>query len=220
MTNNVVAATIERTIKRGVEKYLQMATKYSTVQNATVGYPLLVGEPIYGDEKSSDTEFISLALTVVFLYYLASFLAATTMVSYRVCNIAVRDYVAGVRFIESILSQMIVYGLLLIVESILMYIVLTTLIRNLIMSIAWHYLTLVIFAQVWCGLCFGFFVASVTKSGVQAGCIVFCCLSASMILCGVLWPLNGQPDWLLTIVNLLPHTFTILGVNFQVCYGL
>lgn len=42
MTNNVVAATIERTIKRGVEKYLQMATKYSTVQNATVGYPLLV----------------------------------------------------------------------------------------------------------------------------------------------------------------------------------
>ncbi|KAI4460755.1 atp-binding cassette sub-family h member 1 [Holotrichia oblita] len=115
MTNKVVATTIERAIKRAVEKYLQMATKQSTVQNATVGYPMVVsintklgklfgfanfrysqvGKPIFGDENSADTEFICLALTVVFLYYLASFLAATTMVSYRVGHLAVRDYVAG-----------------------------------------------------------------------------------------------------------------------------
>lgn len=71
-----------------------------------------VGEPIYGDEKSSDTEFISLALTVVFLYYLASFLAATTMVSYRVCNIAVRDYVAGDIFtsISYLLNKAVTWG--------------------------------------------------------------------------------------------------------------
>ncbi|GJQ75809.1 hypothetical protein Trydic_g17878 [Trypoxylus dichotomus] len=212
MTNRIVASAIEHTIKRAVEKYLEKATNDSSVTNATIGYPLRVGKPIFGDNNSADTEFICLGLTVVFLYHLASFLAAVTMVTYRVWNIAIRDYIAGVRIIESILSQMIVYGILLFIEAFLMYAVLS-LIRNLSISSALPYLALVIFVQIWCGLCFGFFIASLTRTGVQAGCVVFCCLCASIILCGVLWPLNGQPQWLLTIVKFLPHTQAIVAIS-------
>lgn len=52
------------------------------------------------------------------------------------------------------LSQMVVYGVLLLIEAVLMYMVLI-LIRNMPMKGSLPYLALVVIVQIWCGLCFG-----------------------------------------------------------------
>lgn len=43
MTSRILANTIEHEIKRAVEKYLEMATSDTKIQNATIGYPMRVG---------------------------------------------------------------------------------------------------------------------------------------------------------------------------------
>lgn len=172
MTSRIIANAIEGAVKTAVEEYLRRATMGTKIQNATIGYPMKVANPLFGQMTSSDTDFIATGFATNILYHLAAFLAATTLVSDRSKHLAIRDYLVGVRLIEVVLSQMVIYGILIVLETIIIFSTIST-IRNIPIKETALCLILTMLLQIWCGLCFGFLVANLTNTSVQAGFIIF-----------------------------------------------
>ncbi|XP_022917536.1 ABC transporter G family member 20-like isoform X2 [Onthophagus taurus] len=218
-TSSIIASTIEHYTKQAVEEYLNEATKNTSVQNANIGYPLKVGVPLYG-RTHTESEYIANGMAVVLLYHLAAFIASYVLISHRESHMLTRDYVAGVRWSETVLSQLIIYGVLLIIEGLLMYGILIWINNDTNQMLGSHYVLyshvlLVLLLQIWCGLCLGILIANIVRDNVHAGIAIFCFLLMTIFLCGIIWPLNGLPDWLVTIVKYFPQTQAIFLIR---CY--
>ncbi|KAF2903929.1 hypothetical protein ILUMI_02244 [Ignelater luminosus] len=212
LTSRIVANTIESTIKHGIEVYLRKATKGTQVEDAGSGYPLQVSDPIFGSQYTTDTEYMAPGLALIFIYHSAAFLAAITLVTDRVNKLTQRNYLAGVHLEETVLSHMIVYGIITLIQAVLLFAVLLV-VFNMSNKGSLLYVSVIILIQVWCGISFGIFVSMISKTGVAAGLWIFCCVVATFILCGVHWPLDGLPHDLHMIIQFLPQTKAIEGVR-------
>ncbi len=101
-------------IKNVFELYLKLING----KNET-SYPIKYEKPIYGNDKPVFTHFMApgIALSVIFFMSVAS--TASNFVLERRLGLSERSYLSGVRTIEILLSQLIVYSLLMIIQVII-----------------------------------------------------------------------------------------------------
>jgi len=64
------------------------------------------------------------------------------------------------------------------------------------------------------GMSFGFFLSTVVNTSADAVKIsIGTCLN-HLLLCGILWPLEGMPRrWMMTVARTLPHTEAVQGMR-------
>lgn len=101
-------------IKKVIEQYIKLVTD----KNET-SYPIKYEKPIYGSEKPVFTYFMApgIALSVIFFMSVAS--TASNFVLERRLGLSERSYLSGVRTIEILLSQLIVYSILMVVQVVI-----------------------------------------------------------------------------------------------------
>ncbi|CAF1648649.1 unnamed protein product, partial [Didymodactylos carnosus] len=106
---------------------------------------------------------------------------------------------------EIIFSQMIVHSVVLIIQiSIVLFTALHVYkipcMGNLI------YVALLCFAQGFCGMTFGLVVSSIFVTEINAHQVTISTFYPVLLLCGILWPLEGQPLGMRKITTWLPMT--------------
>lgn len=61
---------------------------------------------------------------------------------------------------------------------------------------------------------FGFFLSTICNTSTDAMKLSIGACFPHMLLCGIIWPLEGMPQaWMVTFVRLLPHTMTVQAMR-------
>ena len=161
---------------------------------------LKVEKPVYGEETSVFTNFMApgIALSVIFFMSVAS--TASNFVLERRLGLTERSFLAGVRTLELLLSQLVVYSALMLVQ-VLIIICLLFGVLQLPLKGSLLLLVLLIYSQGFCGLCYGLCLASIIHCEETVIQVTLASFYPVLLLSGIIWPIEAQPMWLKTYVS-------------------
>jgi len=161
-TKNQISYTIQdqivESLKNVTLKYLNLFKPYNKTD-----YPFIFENKNYNEDKSSFTDYMApgIALSVIFFLSVAS--TASNYVLERQLGLIERSHLAGVKIIELLFSQLIIYSVLMIAQIFIVLVLLYFLLDIEIKINSIPLMISLIFSQGFCGLCYGLFLASVNN---------------------------------------------------------
>nr|QUF59475.1 ATP-binding cassette transporter Abch-like2 [Brachionus angularis] len=176
-------------------------------QNNKNMYPIIFEKPVYGENEPIFTNFMApgVALSVIFFISVAS--TASNFEFERRVGLTERAYLSGLRTIELLLSQLIVYSILMVIQVFLILVLLFVFLK-LPLKGSIILLIILLFSQGFCGLSYGLSLASIFHGEETVIQVTLASFYPVLLMSGIIWPLEAQPDWLKNFVSqFLPLTY-------------
>uniref|UniRef100_A0A336MEP9 CSON012244 protein n=1 Tax=Culicoides sonorensis TaxID=179676 RepID=A0A336MEP9_CULSO len=183
------------------------------------GYPKALGnvpitfmEPVYGSLNEEFTEFMAPGVVMTMIFFLATLVTSTIFINDRLEGIWDRTLVAGIRPLEMLLAHIITQTLVMLIQCMeiifLAGVVFGTANNGNDFTVIFL-LMLLGFA----GMCFGLFISIFCDSHTMANFMATGSFYPMIILCGIMWPLEGMPEILRYFAYLLPFTIPSISVR-------
>ncbi|XP_075986626.1 ABC transporter oskyddad [Anticarsia gemmatalis] len=169
--------------------------------------PVHFNKPLYGLEVPNFTDFAGPGVILTIVFFLAVALTSGSMLAERNEGILERSLVSGITGTEILFSHVIVQMLIMFLQS-GMVLLLGFLVFGLTMQgpVGW-----VIFLTVLTGLCgmtFGFVVSCLCDTDRTATYLALGSFLPMVLLCGIIWPIEGMHIILQWISYVLPLTLS------------
>ncbi|KAJ9578930.1 hypothetical protein L9F63_024960, partial [Diploptera punctata] len=155
-------------------------------------FPIQYNDPVYGDGNQNYAEFITPGLIVTMLFFLATSITSTIIITERNEGVWDRSLVAGVKSWEILFSHIITQTFCMIVQLIIVLIFTFGVFK--VPCLGDFYTTMfLLFLQGFCGMCFGFLVSALcdnitTGTYLALGSFyptIFLCVIKSSIKLGI-----------------------------------
>lgn len=116
-----------------------------------------------------------------------------------------RSWVAGVTTIE-IMSAHVTAKLLIMIVQITILIIIANLVFDVTMKGSNFISALILLLQGFCGMSYGLAISSAAEDETSVLQIAIGSVFPSLLLSGIIWPLEGMPSWVRFISNFSPLT--------------
>ncbi|XP_047035914.1 ABC transporter G family member 20 isoform X3 [Helicoverpa zea] len=167
--------------------------------------PIDFMDPIYGNKNPSFTDFVAPGVILTIVFFLAVALTSSALIVERMEGLLDRSWVAGVSPGEILFSHVVTQFVVMCGQTALVLIFMISVFGvknngNIVFVIM---LTLL---QGLCGMCFGFVISAACELERNAIQLALGSFYPTLLLSGVIWPIEGMP-WVLRYVSLcLPLT--------------
>nr|ULR57033.1 ATP-binding cassette transporter CL2487C2 [Spodoptera frugiperda] len=205
MSNQQIGLMLNRDIQfsyRDFAKDLLQTCEY----NPKLGdIPIDFMDPIYGNKNPSFTDFVAPGVILTIVFFLAVALTSSALIVERMEGLLDRSWVAGVSPGEILFSHVVTQFVVMCGQTALVLIFMISVFGvknngNIVFVIM---LTLL---QGLCGMCFGFVISAACELERNAIQLALGSFYPTLLLSGVIWPIEGMP-WVLRYVSLcLPLT--------------
>ncbi|XP_065916588.1 ABC transporter G family member 20-like isoform X1 [Dysidea avara] len=191
--------------------------------NSTALYSLNVDlnvtEIVYGNSDFTFKDFFAPGSAVIVLFGRAMLLSAASVIQERKEGMLDRTYVAGVTITEVILSELLLYSLLSIVDVVIVVAIVFG-----IFDVEQHGNIALASFIFWLislsGLTAGLLISVVSQSMVDIIFLGSMCSNVPCFLSGVFWPLEGLPSGIRWVSNFMPITYGVIALKGVVSKGM
>lgn len=193
-----------------VYAFQNFATGLATVCNYStkvVTPPIRFNTPVYGPVVPNFTDFAAPGVILTIIFFLAVALTSGAMLIERNEGLLERGLVSGVTGIEILLAHVICQFLIMVFQS-FMVIVMALLVFDITNHGDIWLVTLLTCLTGLCGMCFGFVVSCVTDSERNATYLAMGSFLPIVMLCGIIWPVEGMHTIVRAISFILPLTLS------------
>ncbi|XP_026316608.1 ABC transporter G family member 23 isoform X1 [Hyposmocoma kahamanoa] len=212
MSNQQIGLMLNRDISFSYRDFAQDLLK-SCDYNPKIGdIPIDFMEPIYGDTNPSFTDFVAPGVILTIVFFLAVALTSSALIVERTEGLLDRSWVAGVSPGEILFSHVVTQFVVMCGQTalVLVFMILVFGVKcngNVVFVIM---LTLM---QGLCGMCFGFVISAACELERNAIQLALGSFYPTLLLSGVIWPIEGMP-WVLRYVSLcLPLTLATTSLR-------
>lgn len=167
--------------------------------------PIDFMDPIYGSKNPSFTDFVAPGVILTIVFFLAVALTSSALIVERMEGLLDRSWVAGVSPGEILFSHVVTQFVVMCGQTALVLIFMISVFGvknngNII------YVVMLTLLQGLCGMCFGFVISAACELERNAIQLALGSFYPTLLLSGVIWPIEGMP-WILRYVSLcLPLT--------------
>ncbi|KAJ0170681.1 hypothetical protein K1T71_013453 [Dendrolimus kikuchii] len=205
MSNQQIGLMLNRDIQfsyRDFAKNLLETCRY----NPKLGdIPIDFMDPIYGNKNPSFTDFVAPGVILTIVFFLAVALTSSALIVERMEGLLDRSWVAGVSPGEILFSHVVTQFVVMCGQTALVLIFMISVFGvknngNIVFVI------MITLLQGLCGMCFGFVISAACELERNAIQLALGSFYPTLLLSGVIWPIEGMP-WILRYVSLcLPLT--------------
>ncbi|KAL3270034.1 hypothetical protein HHI36_009090 [Cryptolaemus montrouzieri] len=167
--------------------------------------PVHFFEPIYGEEGDHFTEFMTPGVLLTLAFFSGALLTSQIILTDKLEGVWDRSAVAGVSSVEILLTHFIIQFCILLVQNLEIF-GLTFFYFGLTSVGSLWTIFLIIILQGVTGMAYGFWISVVSYNHSMANIVTTGTFYPMILLCGLLWPLEGQPKILRMVSNCLPFT--------------
>ncbi|XP_065372469.1 ABC transporter G family member 23 isoform X2 [Calliphora vicina] len=205
MSNQQIGVMLNRDIQLAYRDFA-MGLLDQCGNNPKLGdVPIQFKEPIYGTMNPSFTDFVAPGVILTIVFFLAVALTSSALIIERTEGLLDRSWVAGVTPAEILFSHVITQFVVMCGQTTLVLVFMLVVFGvtnngDLIWVIV---LTLL---QGMCGMCFGFLISSICELERNAIQLALGSFYPTLLLSGVIWPIEGMPIVLKYISLCLPLT--------------
>nr|CAD7448675.1 unnamed protein product [Timema bartmani] len=174
--------------------------------------------PIYGSNEPSFTDFVAPGVILTIVFFLAVALTSSALIIERTEGLLDRSWVAGVTPFEILFSHVMTQFVVMCGQTalvlIFMILVFGVQCKGDIVSVV--VLTIL---QGLCGMCFGFVISAICELERNAIQLALGSFYPTLLLSGVIWPVEGMPCVLRYISLGLPLTLATTSLRSMLTRG-
>jgi len=181
--------------------------------------PVIIETPIYGDMHPTFTNFMAPGIIITIVYFLASGLTALSFVIEKKEGLLGRSLVAGVSAPEILLAHILTQLMVMLVQVGILLVFALLVFRILAHGPVIYVIILALF-QGFTGMALGFLVSALCELETNAIQLTLGLVYPTLMLSGVIWPIQGMPTWLGYISRGLPLTMPVEAMRSILSRGL
>ncbi|XP_028899299.1 ABC transporter G family member 23 isoform X1 [Zeugodacus cucurbitae] len=174
--------------------------------------PIQFKQPIYGTMNPSFTDFVAPGVILTIVFFLAVALTSSALIIERTEGLLDRSWVAGVTPSEILFSHVITQFVVMCGQTTLVLIFMLV-VFGVTNNGALGWVVVITLLQGLCGMCFGFLISSVCELERNAIQLALGSFYPTLLLSGVIWPIEGMPIVLRYISLCLPLTLATTSLR-------
>nr|XP_050869462.1 ABC transporter G family member 20 [Vespula vulgaris] len=218
MSNQQIGQLLQRNI---LYSYLDFAREITIACNYSeklTNIPLDFRTPIYGPLDPNFTDFAAPGIILTIIFFLSVALTSGAMLLERNEGLLERSLVSGVTGPEILFGQVITQFMVMTGQTI-MVLIFTFAVFKLTCegNIGWVSLLTILTGL--CGMCFGFVIACFCENERSATYVAMGSFLPIVMLCGIIWPVEGMHPVLRYISFVLPLTKSTESMRTMLARG-
>ncbi|KAG5345492.1 ABCGN protein, partial [Acromyrmex charruanus] len=218
MSNQQVGLMLARNLQYTYRDFAKNLLS-SCEQNAKLAdVPIQFKEPIYGTNEPSFTDFVAPGVILTIVFFLAVALTSSALIIERMEGLLDRSWVAGVSPGEILFSHVITQFVVMCGQTALVLIFMILVFGvECKGDIGWVIILTIL--QGLCGMCFGFVISAICELERNAIQLALGSFYPTLLLSGVIWPVEGMPTILRYISQGLPLTMATTALRSMLTRG-
>ncbi|XP_032597380.1 ABC transporter G family member 23 isoform X2 [Drosophila grimshawi] len=205
MSNQQIGVMLNRDIQLAYRDFA-MGLLGQCGNNPKLGdVPIQFREPIYGTMNPSFTDFVAPGVILTIVFFLAVALTSSALIIERTEGLLDRSWVAGVSPGEILFSHVITQFVVMCGQTTLVLIFMLV-VFGVTNNGDLFWVIVLTLLQGMCGMCFGFLISSICELERNAIQLALGSFYPTLLLSGVIWPIEGMPVVLRYISLCLPLT--------------
>ncbi|CAG9569139.1 unnamed protein product [Danaus chrysippus] len=212
MTDHQISHFIKMQLHKAYEQFARRTMAACGKNEDLVQIPVRFEEPIYGSMNTEVVAYMAPGVMVTIIFFLAAIITSTLMISDRLEGVWERSAVAGVRPKEMLHVHITLQSLVILVQTFEMMIVAFMGYKLPFNGSLWTCGAL-LFLQGLGGMCYGFLLSVLCSSFTVSFFIATGSFYPMILLCGILWPLEGMPEALRLFSLALPFTLPSISLR-------
>ncbi|PZC80665.1 hypothetical protein B5X24_HaOG200341 [Helicoverpa armigera] len=205
MTNHQISNFMKSQLHKAYESFTRRAMKACGRPENLVQIPVHFQKPVYGKSEPQVVSFMAPGILITIIFFLSAIVTSTLMISDRLEGVWERSAVAGVKPKEMLNVHITLQSTIIFVQTIEMMAL--AFIGYGIPSVGSKLICgLLLFLQGICGMCYGFLLSVYCPSHTMSFFVATGSFYPMILLCGILWPLEGMSYTLRIIALTLPFT--------------
>ncbi|XP_059468447.1 ABC transporter G family member 23-like [Neocloeon triangulifer] len=205
MSDRQIGLLLKKQILDSYKKFFKELLSDCELNHKYGEVPIQFKPPIYGVEYPSYTMFMAPGVILTVVFFLSTGITCTTMISEVHEGIWDRALVTGITASEILLSHVLTQMLVLFAQTI-ECLLLSFLLFGMTSNGSIILVTLLTVLEGFCGMCFGFLISIVCENISAANYLSIGSFYPMILLCGIVWPLEGMPSGLRAFSLQLPLT--------------
>ncbi|CAH2004702.1 unnamed protein product [Acanthoscelides obtectus] len=212
MSNQQIGITLQRDLQLSYQNFTKDILRDCDINEALASLPISFKDPIYGSNKPSFTDFVAPGVILTIVFFLAVALTSSALIIERMEGLLDRSFVAGVSPGEILFSHVVTQFVVMCGQTTLVLIFMILVFKvqcqgDIILVII---LTIL---QGLCGMCFGFVISAICELERNAIQLALGSFYPTLLLSGVIWPIEGMPTVLRYISTFLPLTLATTSLR-------
>lgn len=218
MSNQQIGLMLNRDLQVAYRDFAQNLLTSCGNNPKLADIPIQFKEPIYGSNDPSFTDFVAPGVILTIVFFLAVALTSSALIIERMEGLLDRSWVAGVTPVEILFSHVITQFVVMCGQTALVLIFMILVFGVECKGDIFLVIILTIL-QGLCGMCFGFVISAICELERNAIQLALGSFYPTLLLSGVIWPVEGMPIVLRYISACLPLTMATTSLRSMLTRG-
>uniref|UniRef100_A0A6M2DJ84 Putative lipid exporter abca1 n=1 Tax=Xenopsylla cheopis TaxID=163159 RepID=A0A6M2DJ84_XENCH len=205
MSNQQIGTLLYRDIQYAFGDFIKQLLRDCDIDPNVGNIPLQFRNPVFGDQIPNFTDFAAPGVILTIIFFLSVALTSGAMLLERNEGLLERSLVSGITGVEILFSHVTTQFLVMCGQTALVLIFSFAVFGLSIKgSVTW--ITILTILTGLCGMCFGFVVSCSCENERSATYMAMGSFLPIVMLCGIIWPIEGMHQVLRYISYILPLT--------------
>ncbi|EFX79372.1 ABC protein, subfamily ABCH [Daphnia pulex] len=207
-SNQVIYSSIEKWILEAFEDFYKNFMRSCEHEPEAGFIPLEFLDPVYGQNDTPFTEFLSAGIIISLVYFMGVSLTAGVFITEKQQGLLDRNLVAGVKMTEVLMSHLVNQFTAMIGQTALGFLVMLLVFSipcqgSLVLAV------FITFLQGFVGMSFGLLIATVCDDEIGALILSQGSFLPLTVISGICWPIEGMSFYLRNFSYCSPMTYAI-----------
>ncbi|XP_030757692.1 ABC transporter G family member 20 isoform X2 [Sitophilus oryzae] len=218
MSNQQIGIILQRDLQLTYQNFTKDLLRDCDQNEELAEVPISFKKPIYGSNQPSFTDFVAPGVILTIVFFLAVALTSSALIIERMEGLLDRSWVAGVTPGEILFSHVVTQFVVMCGQTTLVLIFMILVFK---VECQGDIVVVVILTilQGLCGMCFGFVISAVCELERNAIQLALGSFYPTLLLSGVIWPIEGMPTVLRYISTFLPLTLATTSLRAMMTRG-
>lgn len=218
MSSQQIGQLLQRDFYNSYRDFAEELTIACNYSSKLTSIPVNFQTPIYGPKEPNFTDFAAPGVILTIIFFVSVALTSGAMLLERNEGLLERSLVSGITGIEILFGQVLTQFVVMIGQTVMVLIVSFPVFKITCEGDLGWISALIILTGL-CGMCFGFFIAGVCKDEISATYMAMGSFLPIVMLCGVVWPIEGMHYLLRYISFVLPLTKSTESMRSMLARG-
>ncbi|XP_017774597.1 PREDICTED: ABC transporter G family member 20 [Nicrophorus vespilloides] len=218
ISNENIGTFLKRDLYFSFEDFFRAYLTSCDINDKIGSIPIRFNEPIYGYKRPNFTDFAAPGVIITIVFFLSVALTCGAMLLERNEGILERSLVNGITSVELLFAHVVTQFTVMAGQTI-MVVVVTFAVFDITMKGPASLTVIMTGLTGLCGMCFGFVVATICDNERTATYLSLGSFLPIVMLCGIIWPIEGMHYSLQTIAYVLPLTKCTESLRYILAKG-
>ncbi|KAG7190247.1 hypothetical protein KM043_006366 [Ampulex compressa] len=218
MSNQQIGQLLQRDILYAYQDFVKGITKSCNYSQKLTTIPVTFNTPVYGPKDPNFTDFAAPGVILTIIFFLSVALTSGAMLLERNEGLLERSLVSGITGPEILFGQVVTQFVIMVGQTIMVLIFAFPIFKVTCEGDIGWVTTLTVLTGL-CGMCFGFVIACFCDNERSATYVAMGSFLPIVMLCGIIWPIEGMHKVLKYISFVLPLTKSTESMRAMLARG-